>query len=241
MNILLIGYGKMGKAIEQIALQRNHQIIGKINQNNRKDLPNFTPAQIDVAIEFTQPEAVVENLITCFQNNIPVVCGTTGWLSQKNLVENLCQTYKGSFLYASNFSIGVNLFFRLNIFLAQLMSSFKQYDVSLEEIHHTEKKDAPSGTAITLAENILQYYPHKTKWVNAPSEELSELSIISRREANVPGTHVVSYRSTVDSIEIKHTAHNRMGFALGAVLAAEWLQGKQGIFTMQDVLKNISF
>lgn len=236
MNILLLGYGKMGKAIEQIARSRRHAIAGTIDLHNRHELPKYTSTQVDVAIEFSSPEAVVANLTHCFEQRIPVVCGTTGWLAHQVEIENLCGQHQGAFFYASNFSLGVHLFFQLNRVLGGWMNRYPAYDVSMEEVHHTEKKDAPSGTAITLANDIIQTNERKTSWVNQPATDASELSIISVREAGVPGTHTVTYQSAVDSIEITHTAHNREGFALGAVMAAEWLPGKQGVFGMGDML-----
>ncbi|MCU0444111.1 MAG: 4-hydroxy-tetrahydrodipicolinate reductase [Microscillaceae bacterium] len=238
MRIALIGYGKMGKIIEQIALQRGHQISGRINIDNQDDLWLLNRQNTDVAIEFTQPESVIENLKYCINQQIPVVCGTTGWLNHKPEIEQLCVAKPSAFFYASNFSIGVNLFFQLNQHLARLMATYPQYEVKMEEIHHTEKKDAPSGTAITLAEGILAQLPHKKQWVNQATENSTELSIISKREPHVPGTHTVVYQSSIDEIEIKHTAHSREGFALGAVLAAEFVADKVGVFGMEDLLKN---
>jgi len=234
MKLLLIGYGKMGKAIEEIALQRRHTIADKISLEN--SLIETERKNIDVAIEFTAPEAVFENLKYCFEHQIPVVCGTTGWNHLKNEVEAMCKSNNGSLLFASNFSIGVNLFFKLNEHFAKLMRNFPDYNVSMEEVHHTEKKDAPSGTAISLANQIISS-GNKQKWVNFESGEKNELSIISKRIAHVPGTHVVNYLSEIDSIELKHTAFNRKGFATGAVIAAEWLQGKTGVFGMNDLLE----
>ncbi len=236
MNILLLGYGKMGKTIEQIALGRGHQIINKIDVNNRHELVQLQPGQVDVAIEFSQPEAAVGNLFFCFDHHIPVVCGTTGWLERRTEIENYCMQKGGAFFYASNYSLGVNLFFHLNKILARLMNRYPDYDISMEETHHTEKKDAPSGTALTLAGDILSEIERKTNWVNNSAKNASELAIISHRIANVPGTHVVNYNSPVDSIEIKHTAHSREGFAVGAVLAAQWLTGKRGVFGMEDMM-----
>jgi 4-hydroxy-tetrahydrodipicolinate reductase len=237
LNIALIGYGKMGKAIEQIALQRGHTISLKITSENNTDLTKENLANADVAIEFTNPESAIQNLYKCFEANVPVVCGSTGWLNQLNEVEQKCKTLNGGLLYASNFSIGVNIFFELNKKLAQLMSNQPSYKVSIEEIHHTQKKDAPSGTAITLAEQIIDDLPQKNKWVNNETAIENELAIISKRIDPAPGTHRVKYSSPIDDIEIIHTAHNRQGFAMGAVLAAEFLQYKQGIFSMSDVLK----
>jgi 4-hydroxy-tetrahydrodipicolinate reductase len=236
MNIALIGYGKMGKAIETIALERGHTISLKITSQNIEEFTADNLAKADVAIEFTNPESAINNLYKCFDANVPVVCGSTGWLSQLKEVEEKCNQQDSGLLYASNFSVGVNIFFELNKKLAQLMSNQPSYKVSVEEIHHTHKKDAPSGTAITIAEGIMDNITQKTKWVNEATENENELSIISKRIDPAPGTHTVKYSSIIDDIEITHTAHNRQGFALGAVLAAEFLLGKKGIFTMQDVL-----
>ncbi len=233
MKILLVGYGKMGKAIEKIALERGHDIVGRIDS---KDLSQIASSQADVAIEFSQPEAAYENIVACLQNNIPVVCGTTGWLDKKSDIEKHTASTGGTFFYASNYSIGVNLFFRLNQQLAGMIKAFPQYDVSIDEIHHTEKKDAPSGTAITLAEGVLQS-GLKKKWVKETTQQPDELAIRSYRTDNVPGTHTVKYTSVIDDIEIRHIAHSREGFARGAVLVAEWLPGKKGILSMDDFLK----
>ena len=236
MKVALIGYGKMGKTIESIALQRGHTVDLKIDIDS---LANFTAAnlqQCDVVIEFTGPHSAKENILKCLNAGIPVVSGSTGWLEDWAEVETFCKEKNGSFLYASNFSVGVNIFFELNKKLAQLMNGQKVYSVSIEEIHHTQKKDAPSGTAITLAEQILEEVPRKKKWVNKESDKEDELVIISKREDPAPGTHSIKYSSAIDDIEIIHTAHSRLGFALGAVLAAEFIHNKKGIFTMKDVL-----
>lgn len=237
MNIALIGYGKMGKAIEAIAIERGHTITLKITSQNSNDLTTDNLAKADVAIEFTNPESAIANLYKCFDVNVPVVCGSTGWLSQLQNVQDYCNQKNGSLLYASNFSVGVNIFFELNKKLAQLMSKQPSYQVSVEEIHHTQKKDAPSGTAITIAEDIMQHLTQKTTWINEPTQNNHELSIISKRIDPAPGTHTVKYSSSIDDIEITHTAHNRQGFALGAVIASEFIFGKKGIFTMQEVLQ----
>ena len=237
MKIALIGYGKMGQAIEGIALQRGHQIVLKIGIENLED---FTPANLqmaDVAIEFTGPESAVANLMACFDAGVPVVCGSTGWLQHKSNVEEYCTQKSGAFLYASNFSLGVNLFFELNKYLAKLMAPHPSYDVQLTEIHHTAKLDAPSGTAITLAEQVLAQIPGKTHWVNEPTTQQDALFIESQRIDPAPGTHTILYTSPVDDISITHTAHSRQGFALGAVVAAEFLAGKKGIYSMQQVLQ----
>lgn len=236
MKIALLGYGKMGHIIEKTALQKGHQIILHINDENLEDLTKENIQNADVAIEFTNLQSAVDNILFCLNYNVPVVCGTTGWLSQLNSIEEKCKELNGTFLYASNFSIGVNIFFELNKKLASLIKPHPAYNVSIEEIHHTQKKDAPSGTAITLAEQILERTDKKNKWINSVGENESELSIISKRIDEVPGTHSVKYFSPIDDIEIIHTAHNRKGFAEGAVLAAEFINDKKGIFSMKDVL-----
>ncbi len=234
MNIILLGYGKMGKTIERIALERGHTISARIDVGNQHELDT---AKGDVAIEFSHPDAAFNNITKCLKRNIPVVCGTTGWLNHRAEVESLCQKSDGSFFYASNFSLGVNIFFKLNEFLAKLMNTTSGYTISMEEIHHTEKKDAPSGTAITLAEGVLKHTPAKARWVNTEAGNEDEIPIRSLRIGQVPGTHTVVYKSNVDDLEIKHTAHSRDGFALGAVLVSEWIQGKKGVLNMDDFLK----
>ncbi len=236
MNIALLGYGKMGKAIEEIALQKGHDTVLRIHDQNLEELTKQNLQKADIAIEFTSPQSAVQNILLCFQSGIPVVCGTTGWLAKMDMVQQKCKETNGTFLYASNFSIGVNIFFELNKRLAELMKGQLNYTVSMEEIHHTEKKDAPSGTAITLAEEIISALPQKTKWVNRNSDVSDELPILSKRMDPAAGTHSVKYSSDVDDIEIIHTAHNRKGFAAGAVLAAEFIFGKKGIYNMRDVL-----
>lgn len=236
MKIALIGYGKMGHAIEQIALQRKHEIVLKIAIDNTEDNTIENLQKADVAIEFTGPESAFENINKCFEAGVPVVSGSTGWLKQYDEAVWNCKEQNGAFLYASNFSIGVNIFFEINKKLAKLMSTQAEYDPSLVEIHHTQKLDAPSGTGITLAEQILEVSPFKKKWVLDKAEKKTDLVIKSERVDPAPGTHIVTYTSAIDDIEIKHTAHNRSGFALGAVLAAEFIYGQKGIFTMQDVL-----
>lgn len=233
MNILLLGYGKMGKAIEKIALERGHQIVGRIDS---QDLSQIAASPADVAIEFSQPEAAFDNIKACIENNIPVVCGTTGWLDKKKDVQKLTEKHNGTFFYASNYSVGVNIFFKLNQKLAAMMKAFGQYNVSMDETHHTEKKDAPSGTAITLAEGIIQE-GIKQKLVGEPSAKAGELVINSFRINEVPGTHTVKYTSVIDDLEIRHIAHSREGFARGAVMVAEWLPGKKGVLGMDDFLK----
>ncbi|MDF9796729.1 4-hydroxy-tetrahydrodipicolinate reductase [Catalinimonas alkaloidigena] len=241
MNILILGYGKMGKTIEKIAINRGHQIIEKVDVDHRDDiLSQLSPQNIDVAIEFTQAEAAPTNIRYCLKNNIPVVSGTTGWLKEKPAIEDYCIEQNGTFFYASNFSIGVNIFFKLNEFLAKMMNAYPDYQPSMVEVHHTQKKDAPSGTAITLAEGMLKELSQINDWyLKGEYENLPEqnLPITSKREGDVPGTHVVTYHSEIDDIEIKHTAHGREGFALGAVLVAEWLQNKKGILSMNDFIK----
>jgi 4-hydroxy-tetrahydrodipicolinate reductase len=236
MKIALIGYGKMGKAIEEIALQNGHEIVLTISIENTEDMTQANLQKADVAIEFTGPESAAENLQKCFEVNLPVVCGSTGWLDKWEEVKNFCTAKDGALVYASNYSIGVNLFFEVNHFLAKLMNEYDSYEVKLAEIHHTQKKDAPSGTAITLAEQILSNISRKKQWVNKHVEDGEELEIISERIDPAPGTHKIKYTSSIDDIEIIHTAHNRTGFATGAVKAAEFLRGKKGVFTMKDVL-----
>ena len=230
MKIALLGYGKMGKTIEQIAVARGHEIVLKID--NAETPYDITIA--DVAIEFSTPNSAFANISNSLTHKVPMVAGTTGWLSQYNEAVALCKAQQTAFLYASNFSIGVNVFFALNKTLAKLMSGLKEYEVAIEEIHHTQKLDAPSGTAITLAEGIIAE-TDKTGWHLDTAAE-NEIPIVAKRIDNTPGTHIITYSSEVDTIEIKHTAHNRNGFALGAVMAAEWIVGKQGVFTMSDVL-----
>jgi 4-hydroxy-tetrahydrodipicolinate reductase len=236
MKIALIGYGKMGKAIESIALNKGHEIVLKIDIQNNQDFTEAAIQKADVAIEFTGPHSAFENVKKCIAWGVPVVSGSTGWIDQWAVIKNLCEEKNGTLIYSSNYSIGVNLFFELNKQLAQLMQPYNSYDVSMTEVHHTEKKDAPSGTAISLAEQILAQIGRKNKWVNAASEISNELVIQSERIDPAPGTHMVKYSSEVDDIEIIHTAHTRIGFASGAVLAAEFAFEKKGIFTMKDVL-----
>lgn len=231
MKIALLGYGKMGQVIERIALERGHEIVLKKSRN-----ATFEGLQMaDVAIDFSIPNAALENISTCFENGIPVISGTTGWLEHYPKMVQLCDDKQGSFIYASNFSLGVNIFFELNSYLSKIMSQFTQYSTTIEEIHHTQKLDAPSGTAITLAENIINHSDYSS-WALDEAKNSDELVIKAERIPNVPGTHTVTYQSVVDSIEIKHEAHNREGFALGAVIAAEWILGKKGVYSMKDVL-----
>ena len=236
MKIALIGYGKMGKAIESIALSKGHEIVLKIDIQNNQDFTEAALQKADVAIEFTGPHSAYENVKKCITWGVPVVSGSTGWLDKWAEIKDLCEAKSGTLIYASNYSIGVNLFFELNKQLAQLMEPYNSYDVSMTEVHHTEKKDAPSGTAISLAEQILAQIGRKHKWVNAASANSNELVIQSERIDPAPGTHIVKYSSDIDDIEIIHTAHTRIGFASGAVLAAEFAFEKKGIFTMKDVL-----
>jgi 4-hydroxy-tetrahydrodipicolinate reductase len=230
MKIALLGYGKMGKVIERIALERGHEIVLRKDM----DVPFDGLEKADVAIDFSVPDSAVCNILECFATNVPVVSGTTGWLEKYDEVVLVCKDKKGGFISSSNFSLGVNLFFELNDYLAKIMSKVSQYKVSMEEIHHTQKLDAPSGTAISLAKGIIENSDYKTWTLEKPSEK--QIHIEAKRIENIPGTHSVFYDSEVDQIEIKHTAHNREGFALGAVIAAEWLKDKKGVFTMKDVL-----
>jgi len=240
MKIALLGYGKMGQVIERIALERGHEIVLKKDENNTFDgLSNA-----DVAIDFSVPTAAVSNISNCFQANVPVISGTTGWLENYDEVAALCNEKNGAFISSSNFSLGVNIFFEVNEYLAKIMSKFDSYKVSMEEIHHTQKLDAPSGTAISLAKGVIENSSYTNWTLEKPtaddpsdSELAKQIHIETKRIGTVPGTHTVTYNSSVDAIEIKHTAHNREGFALGAVIAAEWIVGKQGIFTMKDVLE----
>ncbi|NML21109.1 4-hydroxy-tetrahydrodipicolinate reductase [Pseudoflavitalea sp. G-6-1-2] len=236
MKIALIGYGKMGQAIEAIALQRGHEVVLKVSIDNLEDNTIENIRKADVAIEFTGPESAYENILRCIEAGVPVVSGSTGWLDKYEAAKASCTAHNSAMLYASNFSVGVNIFFALNQKLAALMQPHPEYDVKMLEIHHTQKKDAPSGTAITLAEQILEQNKQKTKWVNHDGSNASDLVILSERIDPAPGTHVITYTSAIDDIEIRHTAHNRQGFATGAVLAAEFLQNKKGIFSMSDVL-----
>ncbi|MBO3698340.1 4-hydroxy-tetrahydrodipicolinate reductase [Roseivirga sp. E12] len=236
MKILLLGYGKMGQLIDQLATQSGHQIIAKINIDNRSDLDQLDNSKVDVAIDFSQPEAAVDNIKWCIDHQIPVAVGTTGWLDRKAEIDSYCQTKDGTYLYASNFSIGVNLFFKLNQQLAKLMNNQEQYSVKTKEIHHTQKLDSPSGTSITIAEGIIGQIDRKSDWVNHKTNQPKELEIISERVDPAPGTHEVSYSSTVDTIEIKHTAHSREGFAKGAIAVSEWLKDQKGIKSMEDFL-----
>jgi 4-hydroxy-tetrahydrodipicolinate reductase len=231
MKIALLGYGRMGKTIEKIALERGHEIVLKVDKN---DL-DFNLSRVDIAIDFSIPTAAYKNIKKCIKCNVPVVSGTTGWLEKYDEIVEFCRKKNGAFIYASNFSLGVNIFFELNKNLAEMMQNLNQYNIALEEIHHTKKLDAPSGTAITLAEDIIKI-TNKKSWALNTSTNSNEIPIVAKRISDIPGTHIVSYLSDVDSIEIKHTANNRKGFALGAVVAAEWLVNKKGVYTMKDVL-----
>ncbi|HEY5690565.1 MAG TPA: 4-hydroxy-tetrahydrodipicolinate reductase [Cyclobacteriaceae bacterium] len=235
MKIVIIGYGKMGKAIERMAMQRGHTIIACIDtfdSPERKAIPDA-----DVAIEFSQPDSVIHNLEACFDAQVPVVCGTTGWLEHKSAIEKSCVEHGGTLFYASNFSLGVNILFKVNAYLAKIMDSYPAYDVRIDEVHHTQKKDAPSGTAITLAEGILSNIQSKHRWIHKGNATAEDLVINSFRVDPTPGTHTVRYTSPIEDIEIKHTAHSRDGFVLGAILVAEWIQGKKGVLGMADFLK----
>ncbi|MBW8683919.1 4-hydroxy-tetrahydrodipicolinate reductase [Chitinophaga rhizophila] len=236
MKIALIGYGKMGKAIEAIAVAKGHEVVHRIDQDSQHLLEKDALSKADVAIEFTGPETAYNNILKCFAANVPVICGSTGWLEHLPTVKSLCLEQHQAFLYASNFSVGVNIFFEINKRLAELMATQSQYGVKMEEIHHTQKKDAPSGTAITLAEQVMEKVLRKKEWVNTEEAAEAQLSIVSKRIDPAPGTHSITYTSSIDDITITHTAHSREGFASGAVVAAEWILGKKGVFSMKDVL-----
>lgn len=230
MKIALLGYGKMGKTIERLATERGHEIVFRVTDNIR----DFDLKKADVAIDFSIPDAAYNNIVTCFEQQVPVVSGTTGWLKKYDEAVQKCKEHNAAFIYASNFSLGVNLFFELNKKLAEMMKGFPEYKVAIEEIHHTQKLDAPSGTAITLAEQIIEHGIKKGWKLDGAGED--EIPVIAKRIENVPGTHQISYDSAVDSIKIEHVAHSRDGFALGAIIAAEWLQNKKGVYSMKDVL-----
>lgn len=234
MKVALVGYGKMGKTLEKILVDRGHEVVARFGSEG---IQVAELKKADVAIEFSVPEAAYGNLKTCLESGVPIVTGTTGWLDRYDEIVSLCKQQKGGLIYASNFSLGVNLFFALNRYLAELMAPYSDYNAEMTEIHHIHKLDAPSGTAISLAEDLIKGLPQKDKWAlkeNAQSD--SDLSIEAIRENEVPGTHSIRYSSAIDDIEITHTAHNRQGFALGAVIAAEYLNGKQGVYSMRDVL-----
>ncbi len=232
MKIALLGYGKMGQVIEKIALKRGHEIVLKKDEFNTFE----GLSKADVAIDFSVPSAAIDNISSCFHAGVPVISGTTGWLEKYDEMVALCHEKKGAFISSTNFSLGVNLFFELNDYLAKMMARFEDYSIEMEEIHHTQKLDAPSGTAISLAKGIIANSKYQNWTLENPAA--NEIAITAKRIADVPGTHTVSYKSSIDRIDITHTAHNREGFALGAVVAAEWLVGKQGIFSMKDVLSN---
>ncbi len=236
MKIAIIGFGKMGKTIEQLALEKGYKIVLKVDSNNADSWTNEQLQQADVAIEFTRPENAVINIIRSFESQVPIISGTTGWLEHLPQVQQKCKALQGGFFYASNFSVGVNIFFEMNKILAKMMNQNQNYNVAIEEIHHTQKLDAPSGTAITIAEDILEQLKRKSKWVKEESQEENELPIYSKRIDKVPGTHIIQYESLIDTIEIKHTAHSRVGFAKGALMAAEWMVNKKGIYGMKDML-----
>ena len=237
MNLAIIGYGKMGKEIEQIALSRNHKVVLKIDENNINNINLDDFKDVDVAVEFSKPESAFSNINLCLNNNVPVVSGTTGWLDKFDEVTLRCENEQKGFFYASNFSLGVNLFFQLNKYLAKMMNNYKDYDIYLEETHHTQKLDAPSGTAITLAEGIIEENEEKVAWVKEQSEKNNEIPIKSYRVGQVPGNHKIIYESDFDKIMIEHDAKSRKGFAMGAVLAAEFMVGKKGYYTMKDLIK----
>ena len=235
MNIALFGYGKMGKEIEDIALQRNHTIVLKITNQNKQLITEADLQKADVAIEFSTPQTVLTNIETCFNANLPIVVGTTGWYDNFEEIKKHCNAKNASLFYATNFSLGVNLFFKVNTYLAQLMNKYNDYNVSMEEIHHIHKLDKPSGTAITLANQIIDKIERKTNF-STEIQSPETLYIKDIRQGEVPGTHIIKYQSLIDDIEIMHKAHNRKGFALGAVIAAEFLQHKKGIYTMSDIV-----
>ncbi len=232
MKIALLGYGKMGKAIEKIALKRGHSIVLKVDKNTT----DYNIRKADVAIDFSVPSVAFENITNCFKQGVPVISGTTGWLTQFDEAVDICKKNNGAFIYASNFSLGVNVFFELNRSLAKMMKNLQQYEIGIEEIHHTQKLDAPSGTAITLAEEIIKN-TNKEYWKLDQTPDNKGIPIVAKRIPEVPGIHTITYQSNVDTIEMKHTAHSREGFALGAVIAGEWLLGKTGVYTMKDVLE----
>ena len=236
MNIVLFGYGKMGKEIEQIALQRGHAIILKIDKDNREDATKEALKKADVAIEFSTPGTVTDNITRCFEIGLPIVVGATGWYEQFEGIKNKCKQFNGALFYATNFSVGVNLFWKMTEQMAKLMDGFPDYDASLQEIHHIHKLDKPSGTAITTAEKLITNQSQKKVWTLDNKNAKDELHIDVIRENEVPGTHTVFYKSAIDEINLTHIAHNRKGFALGAILAAEFLKGKQGVYTMSDML-----
>ncbi|MCJ8167085.1 4-hydroxy-tetrahydrodipicolinate reductase [Pontibacter sp. E15-1] len=236
MRILLIGYGKMGKTIEQTALAKGHEIVGRVDHENAEELRNFTAENTDVAIEFTHPESAFGNVSYCLVHGIPVVSGSTGWLDRFEEAVSLCLKQNGAFFYASNYSVGVNLFFHFNEYIATKMQAYPEYSVHVKEVHHLQKVDKPSGTGITAAEGILASYPNLEGWVSDNPEEKTKLNIVSERAPDVVGTHIVTYSSEIDQIELGHVAHSRAGFAEGAVMAAAWLVDRKGVYGMKDML-----
>ena len=238
MKIALLGYGKMGKVIEEIAIKRNHKIVLKINSQNQDQLNIENLKQVDIVIDFSSPYSAKSNILIAINSNTPVISGTTGWLESYDEVTSICINKNSAFLYASNFSLGVNLFFELNKTLAGLMKDYNQYNVNMTEIHHTQKLDTPSGTAISLAEQIISENNNHNNWTLDKTNSNQSIFIDAQRINMIPGTHIVNYKSDVDSISIKHEAYSRKGFALGAVIAAEWIQNKKGVFSMRDVLFN---
>jgi 4-hydroxy-tetrahydrodipicolinate reductase len=235
MNIALMGYGKMGKEIESIAVKRGHNIVLKINKENATSISGSDLKKADVVIEFSTPHTVIDNIKKCLTSGVPVVVGTTGWYEHFESIKKMCDEKKGGLFYATNFSVGVNLFFKMNSFLAELMNKYAEYDVSMEEIHHIHKLDKPSGTAITLANQVIEKIDRKKNW-SIEKKDPETLFIKDIREGEVPGTHIIKYHSEIDDIEIMHKAHNRKGFALGAVIAAEYMKGKTGIHSMNDII-----
>jgi len=236
MKVALIGYGKMGHEIEKILIARGHQVVSIIDQHNAEDIKAEPYRSADVAIEFTSPQAAIGNIHSSIEAGVPIVCGSTGWLDQLPEVKEFVNSHNGGLFYATNYSLGVNIFFKVNEYLASIMSRFNDYTVDMIEWHHNQKLDAPSGTAITLAEHILKGYPHKDGWVNQSVRDESKLGIVSVRKGDIPGIHTVTYESPVDTITFTHDAKSRQGFALGAVLAAEFMAGKAGVYTMNDLL-----
>lgn len=241
MKIALLGYGKMGKEIESIANQRGHEVVVKFDKEEDWLADKEQLEGVDVAIEFTAPNSVVKNIFKCFDADVPVVVGTTGWMGQLDHVKEICREHNKTLFYASNFSIGVNLFFKMNEMLAKMMTDHEEYEVSIDETHHTEKLDSPSGTAIRLADDIADNMERKDLWVKGDASKTYEIGVHSHRIDQTPGTHVVRYTSEIDDIEIKHVAKSRVGFAKGAVLAAEWVNGRKGLYTMDDLLKDVNF
>jgi 4-hydroxy-tetrahydrodipicolinate reductase len=236
MNIALIGYGKMGKSIEKIATERGHHISSIVDLDNQEKLSKIAPDNTDVVIEFSNPSSAFDNIGACLRQKVPVISGTTGWLDQLPDIEELCVAHGGTFLTTSNFSLGVNILFKLNEWLSQVIGQFPDYKIDIEETHHLQKLDKPSGTAITLAEDIIKTHPHYRRWALDASKE-NDIKIASFRQEEVAGKHVIKYHSSIDTIAITHEAHSRDGFTLGAVLVAEWIQDKKGIFTMNDFIK----